>query len=119
MQSLKGGHTYTLRAILNWRDSSGGLHLTYSNLVSARVADYAELCVKEFIAEKFKPVLHHHPDDLQPEGLINVENVEWAARTAAPRRRDHQVLGLSLAVRISVGLMGVRAWVGQLPLGHG
>jgi hypothetical protein len=78
--NLKSGQTYTLRAILNWRDASGGLHKTYSNPVRARVGDYAELCVEEAIAEKFKPVLHRHPDDLQPEGLVNVDNLRWASR---------------------------------------
>ena len=76
--NLKSGHTYTLRVILNWRDASSRLHRTYSNLVRARVDEYAELCVEETIAEKFKPVIHRHSDDLQPEGLVNVDNLRWA-----------------------------------------
>ena len=88
--NLRSGHTYTLRVILNWRDAGGGLHLTYSNLIRATVGDYAELCVEETIAEKFKPVLHRHPDDLQPEGLVNVYNLRWAARTVVNvRGRQH------------------------------
>ena len=78
--NLRSGHAYTLRAILNWRDASGGRHLTYSNLVRATVEDYEELCIEETIAEKFKPVLHRHPDDLQPEGLADVDRVIWASR---------------------------------------
>jgi len=85
--NLRSGHTYTLRVILNWRDASSRLHLTYSNQVLATVEDYSELYIEETIAEKFKPVVHRHPDELQPEGLVDVDKVLWASR------RVYNILG--------------------------
>jgi hypothetical protein len=77
--NLLSDHGYALRVILNY-DDGGVIRQRSSNIVWARVEDYAELCVEHEIAEKFKPVLHRHPRDLQPEGLVNVDKVQWESR---------------------------------------
>jgi hypothetical protein len=77
--NLESGRTYQLRAILTYT-SYETKHEVISNVVQATVQDYSELCFEEQLAEKFAPVLHRHPDDLQPMHLANVDNVLWSSR---------------------------------------
>jgi hypothetical protein len=79
--NLQAGHLYKLRALLNYLDGGGGRHQVQSNMVEAKVEDYSELCLEEELAQKFRPVLHRHPQDLQPEGLVDLDKVRWASRT--------------------------------------
>lgn len=79
LYNLESGRTYQVRAILSYSAYQDRYEVV-SNVLQATVEDYSELCLEEMIAEKFAPVLHRNPNDLQPVDLANVDNVRWASR---------------------------------------